>query len=258
MRNKGGCCARCARAIPGTIFSALFTLFNLGLAGLGGYLIKLGLTGSKAVSAEFVGTEIFQASLGLGGLLIFLSLYGIFGPCICAGNHQDHVKCFVVFGTLVLMVFGVFTVVTILNSEDSQNLTDNLDFGWERFHRDAAQHYHITNAQTALHCCGFFLKKLDRKVDPCPSGATRGCEFRLRRQLQGHLNDCADFFAISAGALLLVVLVGYCYAEQLQYKDNLSSGRNESEHQDPVREPILHANPVAPPITSRNDGVRHR
>ena len=68
-----------------------------------------------------------------------------------------------------------------------------------RHYNDAKRKYILSNMQTSHTCCGFGRNK-DRKVDPCPSGASRGCEFRLRREYSEHLNHLTNFELYSSGA----------------------------------------------------------
>ena len=104
-----------------------------------------------------------QLAVGMGAAVALLGLYGLIGPYCCAGEsvrcwsrpfavvvgasyspypppppgfcgclQDSHVKVFVFFGLLVFFVVSVTAVVTMLNADDQDGITEGLDFGWHK------------------------------------------------------------------------------------------------------------------------------
>ena len=53
-------------------------------------------------------------------------------PGFCGCLQDSHVKVFVFFGLLVFFVVSVTAVVTMLNADDQDGITEGLDFGWHK------------------------------------------------------------------------------------------------------------------------------
>lgn len=158
------------------------------------------------------------ASMALGGFLAAVCIYGALAPLTCRGAKDDHLKVSYVLLLLALIVFIAFTLLSILNSGDAQNLNTMLDYGWQKAFSGTGKGSQnaITSAQLAGKCCGYNSPS-DRPIAPCPPGAAVGCASFLQGQLKQQLGFVGMLFAAGAGACLLVMAVSHGWIERISF-----------------------------------------
>lgn len=213
------CCLRLVHCVPNVVYSVFHAFINLGLLGLGVYLIMHAVNCFHSAVAPLISMELYGGCAAIGGALAIIAIYGLLGPYVCRVAKEDSLKTHYVFALIVLLVSVAYTLIAFLGANDAANLHHMLEYGWERSANDPKRHQDNVAAQLAFDCCGFSGKS-DRPATPCPpqvasAASSSGCEAPMTAQLKLQFGMAGILFAGSVGGLLLVMCIGHGFVEKL-------------------------------------------